>query len=414
MSHQTAPVAVREALTRAVDTLETLPCLHHDFGEIAVLSTCNRVEFYAYVRAEHAPDTCGPLHTFIAELRGCTVEELTPYLYSYAGKDAVRHLCRVAAGLESLVLGEPQILGQVNAALLAMQDTRLAGPMLRALFQTAVRTGKRARTETGISRNPVSVSSVAVSRAVEVLGSLQARHAVVVGVGEMGRLALKALNRRGLRRLTLVNRTLEKARLLAESTGAEPAPLTDLPALLREADLIISATGTPDRILTRDMLSGTRPDDAPLVIVDIALPRNVDPDVATLPGVHFFDIDALRDVVESSLAQRRQEVPKVEALIEEAVNEFGRVLRRATVQPVIDGMQKRAEAIRRQEFERLLAMIGPVDETTEERLFRFSRALVKKLLHHPTMRLKDEALNGEAAPYAASLRYLFDLDEEMS
>ena len=414
MSHHTAPVEVREALSLSLASPEELlPLMHHNFGEIATLSTCNRVEIYAYVQSEHAPASCGPLRSHIAQLRGCSEAELAPYLYHHTGMDAVRHLCRVAAGLESLVLGEPQILGQVSATLQDMEKDPLSGPMLRALFQTAVRTGKRARAETGISRNPVSVSSVAVLKAQRTLGSLQGKHAVVVGVGEMGRLALKALKTRGLRQLTLLNRSLDKALMPAKSMGALAAPLTDLPAFLRDADLVLCATGAPHQIVDRGMVRAAmqnRPA-RPLVLVDIALPRDVDPTVETLEGVHFFDIDRLQDEVTTSLAQRRREIPRVEALIEESVETFSRLLRRATVQPVIDDLQRKAEQIRRQEFDLLLSHLEPVDEQTRERLFHFSRSLIRKLLHHPTMRLKDEALNGEAAFFADSLRYLFDLEE---
>jgi len=409
-------VEVREQLSSALQSLDNaLVGIHEEFGEMTILSTCNRVEFYAYVREEHAPDACGTLLNHIAHFQGRDRDALETHLYKYEGREVVEHLCRVAAGLDSLVLGEPQIMGQVHEAIEHASEQQLAGEKLNALFQTALRTGKRARSDTGISRNPVSISSMAVYKGKRALGSLQGKNAVVIGVGEMGRLALKSLKTRGLASLTIVNRNPEKARIIAQDTGARVRPLSDLPNVLAKADLVISATGSPEPIIDKAMVRTALNlrSESPLAIIDIAMPRDITPDVTDLQGVNYFDIDALKTEVDASLKERQKEIPQVERIIVEEVDRYSAWLRKATVKPVISSLRRKAEAIRTRELDRVLGLLSiDLDKKDRETLSRFSTALVKKILHDPTMRLRDEALNGQSGMYADMVRYLFDLEED--
>lgn len=415
LSHRTAPVEVREQLASALHALDdTMAGSHARFGEMAILTTCNRVEFYAYVSDEHSPDTCNSLLDHIAHFQGCDRPSLEKHLYRFEGREAVRHLCRVAAGLDSLVLGEPQIMGQVNEAIHHALDQKLAGEKLNALFQTALRTGKRARSETAIARNPVSIASMAVYKGRSELGKLKGKRGVVVGVGEMGRLTLKSLQTRGLSSLTLVNRNPEKAQFVAAETGATVQPLTALPEVLKDADIVISATGSPDYIIDKQTVAdAVKNRNDTLVLIDIAMPRDIEPGVANLPNVCHFDIDALKTEVESSLREREKEIPHVDRIVEEEVESYSSWLRKETIKPVITDLRHKAEDIRSAELDRLMHLIGPdVDEATREKLRLFSCSLVKKLLHDPTIRLRNEALNGESGKYAGMVRYLFALEED--
>ncbi len=405
LSHHTAPVAVREQLSLGPDGLAAILDEHTGDGERALLSTCNRFEVYAAL-----PDGSGEtLLDCIAERRGVDRDALEPHLYRRDGLDVVRHLARVAAGLDSIVLGEPQILGQVGEALNRSVAHHRAGPYLRALFRTALRAGKRARAETGISRKPLSISSMAVRLARRRLGSLAGLRIAVVGTGEMGRLIVKTLRPDERAHLTLVNRRVEAARAFAGTVGAEAAPLERLPELLASADLLFFATGAPEPLLRVDAVRAAGREERPLTLIDIGLPRNVAPAVAALPNVHLFDLDRLRGEVERSLTERRRSIPAVERIIEEEVERFAQWQREHTVQPVIVDLRRQAEAIRRQELQRALDALPDADEKVREQLQFLSQTLVKKLLHHPTMNLREEALRGEPQPYAHVVRRLFGL-----
>lgn len=414
LSHHTAPVDIRGQLIftpKSVD--EALQRVKHSarFSEFAILSTCNRVEFYACTPEQDDADVFSLLLDFIVEMRNCDTDALEGYLYRHEGVAAAKHLCRVASGLDSMVLGESQILGQVGTALNTSAAHTLAGPVLTALFQTAIKAGKRARVETAVNRNSASVSSVAVQLAKRVVGDLSGMRAAVIGTGEMGRLAVKALKSHGLKTLTIVNRNYATALHLAEQVGCEAAPLEQITEVLAASDVVISATGAEDIVIDAQTVEDAMRErqGRPLAIIDVALPRNVDPSVAALSKVHLFDIDQLQTQIEASLHERKKEIPRVEAIIAEELERFSVWLCEATVEPVISDLRRKAEAIRRQELERALHTMQPLDEKSIEQLQFFSRALVNKLLHDPTIRLREEAVNGEAARYADLVRFLFAL-----
>ena len=413
LSHRTAPVAIREQLSFAPVVIEQI--LRHVregacFEELAILSTCNRIEFYA-CPADDQADVFSAIMDLIAQMPGVDLSVLKPYFYRHEMIEAAHHLCRIAAGLDSMVLGEPQILGQVGKALRLSEASGLAGPVLTALFQTALKAGKRARAETALNRNPVSVGSMAVDLARRVLGGFADLRATVVGAGEMGQLVVKILKSRKVGHLTVVNRSEARAVALAQRMGCDAASLHQLADHLAASDVVISTTQSEHVLIEAAQVAASMRGraDRPLALIDLAVPRDVDPTVADLDNVLLFDIDQLRVEVEASLNERRKEIPQAEALIAEELDRFVTRLCETTVEPVIAGLRRKAEAIRRQELERALRAMDPLDDEAVERLQFFSRALVNKLLHDPTVRLRQGAVNGEAEQYSALVRSLFSL-----
>ncbi len=422
LSHQTAPVELRERLNYSPEALQTAlthfgnrqPSSLTGLSELAILSTCNRVELYAV-----APDEAPSLDTefialrdFLAETRGVPSLEFEPHVYHYAGLPAVEHLCRVAAGLDSLILGEPQILGQVIKAYESGLAASALGSVLTAVFRTAIHVGKGPRTENRISHNPASLSSVAVRLAEQIMGDLTSQRVLVIGAGEMGTLAVAALRARGVQRLTLVNRTYQTAQVLAQRWGIKVQPYEHLAQALRAADLVISATATPQAIIKSEMirpaLAGR---DYPLVLIDIALPRNIEPQVANLPGIQLIDLEQLQARLEGALADRRNEIPKVEAILVEELASFDAWLRGADMLPLIAELRTKAERIRQHELARTLHYLPDLDPAARQHIERLSQSLVNKLLHEPTRHIRAEAAGEQAAHYAQTVRQLFGLDE---
>jgi glutamyl-tRNA reductase len=416
LSHQTAPVELRERVSYHAGAqkaaLARLGCGHAsrpaELIELAILSTCNRLEFYALAHT----DQVEPLLQFIGDTTNVSPSELMPYLYRYTQDGAVLHLGRVASGLDSMILGEPQILGQVTEAYELGLSQRSIGPVLSTLFRYAIHTGKRARTETAISRNPASTSSVAVRLAEETVGNLSIAQIVIVGAGEMAELAVEALRHHGAQHITVVNRTHARAQQLADRWQATALTFESLPDALGDADVVITSTGAP-HILIKPPLVETvmqqRPD-RPLVFIDIAVPRDVDPDVNRLPNVHCYDIDDLETRLTGSLEERQQEIPQVEAIIAAEADNFMSWLKSLEIMPVISDWRAKADAIRRAEVDKTLRQLKDLSEADRQRIEAMSEALVNKLLHDATLRLKAEAGNGHAAEYAAAVRHLFALN----
>lgn len=408
LNHQTAPVALRERLNCSLATLAGH--MTTAVTELALISTCNRIELYAIIQPGETA-AAAPLLNLLAQTQQLDPAELEDYVYFLTGDTAVNHLLRVASGLDSLVLGEPQILGQVTDAYMTAVSQHTIGPILDALFKTAIRTGKRARTETAISSNPASVSSVAIALAQQALGGLAHRAMLVVGVGEMGQLALKALRARGLTQVSVANRTKSRAETAVAPFNGRAYSLDELPQALHAADVVITATYSPQPIVDIKTI-GER--ERPLVIVDIAVPRNVDTAVATLPHVRLYSLDDLQATLDDSLAARTAEIPQVEHIIAAETEQLSTHYVELTVKPLILEMRRKAEQIRETELERALRHLGEVDEQTMIHLQRFSHSLVNKLLHEPTLRLKEKAGHQRAGEYATAVRELFGLPEHLS
>ncbi|MBI4339644.1 MAG: glutamyl-tRNA reductase [Chloroflexi bacterium] len=388
LSHHTAPVALRDRV--AVPTAQMPEYLHSlkdCVGKGVVLSTCNRWE--AYTLAPTARGGIAALTQFLATYHGVDMQEVGPHLYALNHRQAVRHLFRVACGLDSQILGESQVLGQVREAYAASARAGMDGGTLARLFHQALRVGKRARRETEIGWHALSVSRAAVELARRTLGDLSSCQVVVIGAGDAGRLAAQALRDAGATSLTVANRTLARAEELAAELGGRAAPLEDLPRLLEEADIAISATGSPGFLLTPALLASARAASTrPLFLLDIAVPRDVDPAVADLPDVHLVDIDGLDAVAESNRRQRQSEARKVEGMVKEETESFLAWLRSLEVVPTVAALHQRAEALRSQELSRANRRLPDLSQEERATLEAFSKALVKKLLHRPTTTLK--------------------------
>jgi glutamyl-tRNA reductase len=416
LNHTSAPVHLRERVAFNEDqiraALSRLFCgqIPSSLAELILLSTCNRTEIYAASNDLAYPE----LEAFLADTRGVPKQELRPYLYRFTDLEAARHLFEVAAGLDSLVIGEPQILGQITRSLELARGQNGAGPTLNRLFQAAIHAGKRTRTETAISRNPASVSSLAASVAEKTLGQIRMANVVVVGAGEMAELTVEALRKRGVERIRVVNRTLERAHALADRWGAEAATFESLYESLCDADVLVSSTGAPHLVLSRQLVGEamrTRPERT-LVLIDIAVPRDIDPDTSKIPHVRLFDIDGLNAQLEDSLTRRLDEVPKVRQILKEELAEFETYWKSLDMLPIIADIRQQAESIRSAELEKTLRRMPDLTDVERERIEALTHALVKKLLDHPTRRLRAEAASHHAPEYAALARILFNLPGE--
>ncbi|MDX1520913.1 MAG: glutamyl-tRNA reductase [Anaerolineae bacterium] len=417
LSHKTSSIALRERMAFTPATLRSalthFDATHskahlNDVNEGVILSTCNRLEVYALVQNREVAKEA--IIDFLSYSCDIEADEFRDHLYILDNQLAAHHLMRVACGLDSMVLGEPQILGQITEAFEAAQAQGAVRTVLSALFRAAIHTGKRARTETSIGVNPASVSSVAAALAGNVLGDLSEQHVVLIGAGIMGEAAVKALRQRGASEITVVNRTYENAEKLALPWGGKAVTFQQLPEALRKADIIISSTGAPHTILNRDLLEPAmrqRPD-RPLFIIDIALPRDIDPNVTELANVHLRDIDSLQEQANDNVRERELEIPQVEAIVAEEVEQFLSWLASLNVVSTITDLRRQIEALRQSELQRLFNRLD-LDERERELVATMSHRLVNKILHQPTVCLKREAAKGNAASYSSTVRQLFSL-----
>jgi glutamyl-tRNA reductase len=404
-SYRTADV---NTLERLVTAESAVPALLQKLvaqpyvGEAVVLSTCNRVEIYAAVTGFHGG--LGDICTVLADESGIPATDLAGHLYVHYDEAAVRHCFRVSAGLDSMVVGEAQILGQLRDAYHAATEADSAGRLLHELMQQALRVGKRAHAETGIDRAGQSVVTAALDVAAAHLGDLTGRRALVIGAGAMGALSVATLTRAGVGPLQITNRGAARAARLAEAYGASTVPFEDLDEALRDVDLVVSATAAVEPVLTRDRLTAA----GPLVVLDLAVPRDVAPDAAGVEGVTVIDID--------SLATSRRELPAaadtaaVEQIVAGEVDHFLGWLRGADIAPTVAALRTRAEDVVAAELQKLYSRRS---EFTEEQRADVSRTLhrvVQQLLHSPTVRVRRLAAEPGGDQYAALLRELFDLD----
>ncbi len=413
LSHTKTPVSLREKLAFSEDAIRAalarLSCgqIASSIAEMIIISTCNRIEIYATSNKLALPE----LEAFLSDTHGVPVNELHLHLYRFKDMEAVRHLFEVASGLDSLVIGEPQILGQVTRALELSRGQSTAGPVLNRLFQAAIHAGKRARTETAVSRNPASVSSLAASLSERVVHKISEAQIVVLGAGEMAELAVEALRKRGAKQILVVNRTLERAHALIKRWDAQATTFENLQAALASADILIASTGAPHTLISPEMVNETmkRRPERPLVLIDIAVPRDIDPDVANIPHVKLYDMDNLNAQLEHSIAERMAEVPQVKNILVEELEQFEEYLKSVEMLPLIADMRQNAEAIRQTELEKTLRRLPDLTEAERTRIEAMTQALVKKLLEAPTHRLRAEASCPHAPEYATVARTLFGL-----
>jgi glutamyl-tRNA reductase len=407
ISHKTAPVAVRERFALGPEELPAaLARLGEAFGGVAVLSTCNRTEVYLAGPLAVATE---PVVDVLRELKG-GAEAPDGAFYHHTGREAARHLFRVAAGIDSMVLGESEILGQVRVAFAAATAAATHNAVLSQLFHTAIRVGRRARNETHIGRYAVSVSSTAVELARNTLGDLSASTVLVVSAGEAGKLAARSLAESGASRLLVTSRTAGRAKELAADLGGEPVAFEHLTRAMSEADIVISSSAAPDFLIgRREVAEATAGRNGrPLLLIDIAVPRDIDPEAGSLPSVHLYDIDDLQGLVERNMDARRREATKVERIVEEGVERFVDWQRGLGVVPTVAALRARAESVRDAELKRTIKRLNGLSPEQRHSVEAMATALVKKLLHDPISRLKGD--DGER--YVAAARDLFSLDGE--
>jgi glutamyl-tRNA reductase len=420
LNHKTSPIGLLERLS--IPPGEQAKAIHallayERVGEGAVLSTCNRVELYATVTKFHGG--AQDLRNFLAEFCHVAPEDFSDHIYTYFDEGAIGHLFRVAAGIDSLVIGESEILGQVRRALQTAETEGSVRRTLRRAFTQALHVGKRARSETSISRNPVSVSSAAVELARRAFPeqSLEGKRVAIVGAGEMGRLAVQALEAAGAAQTTLLNRTEERAREVAEAFSITPRPLSELSDVLGRVDIVICSTTSTSVVVdvpTVRKAVATRSGADPLFIVDIAVPRDVDPPVSALDGVVLRDIDDLRALVDTNLGGRLGEVSKVEDIIAEEIAGFSRWERSIEIDPAIAQLVDRSERIRSSELERLRSRLRDLDDSQWKALDQVTRRIVNKLLHAPLHRSRELSSSSAGHIYVEALHELFDLDDDPS
>lgn len=394
LSHHTAPVEVRERVSMDESTVRrVLERLRQGrvVDEVMLLSTCNRMELYGTVRDEEA------LRAFFGEFRGPQGERIDPYLYWYRDRDAVYHLFKVASSLDSLVLGEPQILGQVKEAVrLAEQETSL-GRVLHPLARRTLSVAKRVRSETDIGKSRVGIGNAGVDLAMQIFGSLQGKRAMLVGVGEMGRQVAQALMTAGLDELLVANRTFERSLEFAEETGATPVPYERLEDYLARADIVLAATGAQQPIITADMVRRSLRQRRyhTVFLIDLSVPRNIEAAVDDLEEAYLFNIDDLSKVVEEGRALREQAAQAAHDLVSEEADRFLESLRTVDVNDDLRAVMETAEALRVAELERSSKLTRTLDPKQQKALDAMTKALVKKLLHRNMMAIREAARQGD-------------------
>ncbi len=415
LNHRTVPVELLERMTVPEDALAKAL---HDLAsrehllEVVLLSTCNRTEIYA--RCTHFHAAVGDVRDFLAAHSGADPDEFADHLYTYYDEAAVAHLFSVAAGLDSMIVGESEILGQVRDAWQAAVREETAPQLLSRMFKHAVESGKRVRTETGISRHPVSIPSAAVAVASEYLGDLGGARVLVIGAGAMGSGLASTLRSRGVAEVVVANRTIARARELAERIGAAAIPLTEIADTLVDADVLLTSTASSEVLVERamvEMVMACR-DGKPLLVVDVALPRDVDPGVGDIPDVTLLDLDDLKEYAQRSAERRRGEIGKVRAILAAEIERYRAERAAREVGPLVTSLRELAEGIRTGELDRYRTKLARLDPEGRELVDAITQGIVNKLLHEPTVRVKDAAGTPRGDYYSDALASLFDLPSE--
>jgi len=413
LNHRTAPLELLERmaigdgqLPKALHDLCTRP----NISEALVLSTCNRTEVYAVAERFHG--AYGDIRGFLADFSYLPPDEFADHLYVHYDTAAVSHLMSVTAGLDSAVLGESEVQGQVKLAWERARAEGTAGPALNLLLRHVLEAGKRARTETGIARHIASVSQAAVAMAGERLGTIAGKTVLVLGAGEMGEGMAVALAGAGAGRVLVANRTPARAKELAARVGGEPVPLAELPDRLADADVLLTSTGSRVPVLEQDDVApimAARPH-RPLLVVDIAMPRDVDSGVGEIPEVTLLDMDDLRRFAAAGIAERRREVTAVEAILNEEIERYLGATSAREVAPMIVALRQQAETVRSAELERFRGRYDDLDPRQLDLVEAVTKGLVAKLLHQPTVVLKDAAGSARGDRLMAALRELFEIE----
>ncbi|HIB55175.1 MAG TPA: glutamyl-tRNA reductase [Nitrospirales bacterium] len=416
LNHKTAPIEIREGLaisngdlSDALASLKTLPAVE----ETMLLSTCNRVELYAVAKDIDA--AIKELHQFLMQRNPASApEQLTQHLYFLSDDDAVRHLFRVASSLDSMVMGEPQILGQFKDAMEAAVSQGCTGVVLNKVLKKAISVAKRVRTETPIGEQAVSVSYAAVELAKKFFQNLADHSVMLVGAGEMGELAGRHLVNHGVTRVMVTTRNFQRAVAFAKQFKGTPIPFETFKQEMLGADIVICSTGSPHAIITtQDMLKIVRArQNRPLCIIDIAVPRDVEGDVRDIDGVYLFNIDDLQQIVAVNMEERQKAAMTAEIIVQEEVVTMMGWMKTLETVPTIVALKKRGEEIRQGELEKVLARLPGLSGSEREIIEGLASSIVNKLLHRPLVTLKEEAANANGTMYVDATRRLFSLDED--
>jgi len=414
MNHKTAPLEIRERLSLACGDDVTLlmeMIKMPRIKEVMYLATCNRVEVLAHTA--DTEDTVERLKEFIFRHGNLSVEEMVNCLYLYFDHDAVRHLFRVASSIDSMVMGEPQILGQVKDAYRRSVEHNATGIILNRIIHHAFRTAKRVRTETGIAGNAVSVSFAAVELAKKIFGSLKGKTILLIGAGEMSELAARHLINNGVDRIVITNRTYERAAHMAEDFQGTAIEFELLPEKLRDVDIVISSTGAPGYVITVPVIEAAlrRRKNRLLFLIDIAVPRDIDPAVGDIDNVYLYNIDNLQDIVDNNLKSRVKEAQKAEIIIEEEVVKYQEWYNALEVVPTIVSLRGKMEGIVKGELARSGSWMQNLTDEERKNIELVAVSIINKILHDPITGLKEESRDQSALPYIAAVRRLFGLDD---
>ncbi len=414
VSHQTTPIEIRERLAfsnkqlpEALIGIRRLPSIK----ECLIISTCNRTEVIAVVKKDGSGDV--EICNYILKFHHLAKEDIPQGFYNHRHIDAVRHLFRVASSLESMVVGEPQILGQVKEAFQSAQEAGTVGPVLSNLLNQALRIAKKVRTETGISKNAISISFAAVELAKKIFGDISDKVVLLIGAGEMSELAARHLISNGVKSLLVANRTMEKARDLAKLFDGEPVPFDQVRKVLNTADIIITSTGAPHIILRKsDILAALhRRKNRPIFLIDIAVPRDIDPEANKCDNVYLYDIDDLQMVVEANLRERQKEARKASDVIDHEVGRFIKECALMEAVPIITQLSTSMEEIRKREVEKALSRLPHLKNGQRQILDAMTNAIIKKILHHPITKIKSSDDPEELKTLLKAARELFGLKE---
>ncbi|MBI4333455.1 MAG: glutamyl-tRNA reductase [Chloroflexi bacterium] len=412
LNHRTTPLEVREELAWSAERCkEARVSLLNHVDEGTVLSTCNRTEIYSV--AKSWDKATGAIFDFLSDYSGVSLDKIKPHLYELRDREAVTHLFRVASGLDSMIVGEYEVLGQVRRSLEDAEVARVLHYPLLNLFQQAVRVGRKIRQDTAVSRNALSVSAAGVELAKKVFINIEGRKVLVISAGEAGRLAVEALIKSGAANVMVVSRSFDKALSLASSWGGKALPFHQMGEALVATDMVISCSGAPHFIIERpvvEQVMNKRPQ-RPLLLIDLAVPRDIDPQVKLINRVHLYDIDDLNQICDENRSHREKEIGKAEEIIEGEVTRFMLWWDSLTTVPTITALMEKAEQIRQRQLAAALPKLKSLNDEDRAQVEAMTRAMIKKIFHDPIMYLKN---SGNGSEHIKSLRELFKLDQNES
>jgi len=417
LSHKTAPIEIREKLSFSAQTIgEPLNrlCTAYEINEGVIISTCNRVEVFAVTR--DIEKGLLQVKKFLSEYHNIPLEGLDEHLYAYTSEDAVKHLFRVCSGLDSMVLGEPQILGQVKDGYGYALQHKTAGVIMNKLFHKAFSVAKRIRTETKIGSSAVSISYAAVELARKIFGTLEGKTAMLIGAGEMAELAAKHLLSNGVQEIIVANRTYESAVEMAKSFNGTPIMFREFGHYLKKVDIVIASTAAPKFIIHPEQIEEVIKErkNRPMFFIDISVPRNIDPLINNIDNIYLYNVDDLQGVIEANLKERAKEAKEAEKIIDEEIEKFYRWVKSLDVVPTIVALKKKFEEIRKGEMEKALSGMNNLQKKDKETIDAMTKARINKVIHDPATHLKKEANKVEGDFYIEAARKLFDLDAEES